>query len=447
MKRRLKKRRSAESAPSARKSPKRARTGQPRPVRAERERLVHEVQLHQLELEVQNQSLREARDLLEESRARYAELYDYAPVGHLTLDRQGIVTELNLTCAALFDKERRRLVGGPLRFLLTVESRRALDAHLGVAFTTRPSSSVELAIPLADGTVRTVELVSVPPALHGVDGQGAMVHSALIDVSQRRRDDERREELLRREHQARLLAESANRIKQDFLNIVSHELRSPLMPIMMWVRALRAGGLSDTLRARAIEAIDACVKVQVAMIDDLVDVASGRQDTLRVDRRPMDLQAVVSTAVETLAPAAAAKQIEIALGVDPAPAWISGDPTRLQQVVTNLLSNAVKFTREAGRIAIALHEQGSEIVLTVSDDGEGIDPATLGEVFEPFRSREGPAPRGQGSLGLGLTIVRDLVVKHDGHVTVESAGKGRGSCFTVTLPRLGDLRPVPREAG
>jgi len=408
----------------------------PAPISHEQHRLVHELEVHQMELELQNRALREAQGLLEESRARYAELYDYAPVGHVTLDRDGVIRELNLMCASLLGKERRYLHGRPLRALLAQQSRRIFDAHVRACFKSLHPLTVELELPLADGGLRTIELVSMPTPTRPVSPGRATCHSALIDISERKRDDERREEILRREREARSLAESVNRLKEDFLAIVSHELRTPLAPMLMWVKALRAGGMSDTLRARAIEAIDTCLNVQVAMIDDLVDVARGQHGKLRIERRPMDLQPIAGAAIEALAPSAAAKLVTVDLAVDAAPAWVAGDSTRLQQIVGNLLSNAIKFTREGGHIELSLRTRETKVVLTVRDDGQGIDRDMLDSVFEPFRQHDDPTVRRHGGLGLGLTIVRQLVTQHEGQVTAESAGKGRGATFTVTLPRL-----------
>ncbi len=405
----------------------------------EHSRLVHELEVHQLELELQNRALRDAQGLLEESRARYAELYDYAPVGHITLDRSGIIRELNLTASSLLAKERRFLLGRPLRQRLAPQSRRALDAHLRACFKSTSVLHVELTIPFAEGGARIVDLVTVPPpssATTATDDRSKTLNSALVDVSQRKRDEQRQVALLEREREARALAESANRIKQEFLAIVSHELRTPLAPMMLWVKALRAGGMSDSLRARAIEALDTCLTVQAAMIDDLVDVARGQHGKLRIERRAMDLHSVVGAAIEALAPSAAAKQIEVTLEVDPTPALVSGDPTRLQQVVSNLLSNAIKFTPEAGHLALTVRTRGDVVVLTVRDDGAGIPPSLLERVFDPFRQHDDRSPKRHGGLGLGLTIVRQLVEQHDGRVVATSAGVGRGACFTVTLPAL-----------
>jgi PAS domain S-box-containing protein len=410
----------------------------------EHRRLVHELEVHQLELEMQNQALREDRDQLERSRARYAELYDYAPVGHVTLDPSGAIEELNVAAAALLGKDRRFLRGRRLRTLLAGPSRAHLDAHIRACLRAAQTVAVELMVPIVGGGFRVIELVSTPPPA-AAKGGNPTFHSVITDVTSRKDDFERRERLLRSERQARLVAESVNRAKENFLAIVSHELRTPLVPMMMWIKALRAGGMSASLRQRAIEAIDTCLETQVAMIDDLVDVARGQNGKLRVLRRPVDLQPIVAAALEAFAPSAAAKQIELAHEIDAGPAWVSGDAVRLRQVVGNLLSNAVKFTHEGGHVAVSLRASASEIVLSVRDDGEGMDAALVASAFDPFRQREMEPARRHSGLGLGLTIVRQLVEQHDGRIDAASTGPGRGSCFTVTLPRCHDVLSLKVE--
>ncbi|MDB4980043.1 MAG: uncharacterized protein JWM82_795 [Myxococcales bacterium] len=421
-------------------NPVRRKTPRNAVARIEQARLVHDVEVHELELELQNRSLRESHDLVEESRARYAELYDGAPTGHVTLDARGTIREINLAAAALFGRQRGYLENIPLRSLLPYPSRRAFDSHLRACFKHRRTATVEIAMsPSAEvAEPRVLELVSVArPRSAGRGLAGAdVVYSAVHDISERKREQARREELLRREQEARLLAEGANRFKEEFLAIVSHELRAPLAPMMLWLKALRAGGAGDALRARALDALDTCLKVQASMIDDLVDVARGRHGKLRIEREPMNLQDIVGAAIEALAPSGAEKHIQIALDVQAEPAWVSGDATRLQQVVGNLLSNAIKFTREGGHVNVSLRADGQEVVLRVLDDGDGIPGDVLPTVFEPFRQFDGRPGGRHGGLGLGLSIVKQLVTQHEGRVVAESAGRGRGAAFTVTLPRV-----------
>jgi PAS domain S-box-containing protein len=386
----------------------------------EHDRLAHELEVHRLELEVQNGALRDAQIVLEESRARYAELYDYAPVGHLTLDRAGVVRELNIAAAALLGDERGAIAGRPLRLYVTAKSRRALDAHLLASLKSRRPISVALELRRRDADGHPVELLTVPPPVHTRSAvkDVPVLHAAMIDISKHGTN-----------------GDSMHQVKQDFLAVVSHELCSPLAPMVMWVEALRAGAMSEALRNRAIDALDTCLALQVAMINDLIDVARGQQGALRIEFEKTDLALAVRAAAEAFSPSASAKKIELTLDVARSPFWVEGDSIRLQQVVANLLSNAIRFTREAGQVVLALHARGANAVLTVRDEGEGIDPAHLPHIFEPFHGRAPLVPPYSGGLGLGLAIVHELVTRHGGSVTAESAGRGRGSCFTVTLPR------------
>jgi PAS domain S-box-containing protein len=396
-------------------------------------RLVHELELHRLEVEAQNASFRDAKAEFNASHRRYAELYEEAPVGHLTLDGAGTIRELNLAGAALFGRDRSYLRGQPLVSLIEAGSRDDLDAHFRDVLSTRGPSSIELGIQLPEGRVRSVELVSIPSKLPRRD-EKLVFHSAMIDISERKSAEQRREELLRREQEAHLLVESTARIKENFFAVVSDELRSSLAPLQMWVNALRSGDLSNELRARALEAIDASLKTQVAAVDDLLDVGHWYQGTLRVDRQALELQPIMRAAAEALAPVAAGKGVQLLMDISAEPARITGDPARLHQIVTILLTNAIKSTQEGGQVGLSLHDYGAEVVLTVRDEGDGISSGDLSGVFEPFRS-SAECPVNPIS-GLGLTIVDQIVRLHGGVVTAESAGMGRGSCFAVVLPRL-----------
>jgi PAS domain S-box-containing protein len=395
----------------------------------ETRRLVHELQIHQVELEMQNRELREAQGLLEESRARYVELYDRAPVGYLTIDHHGVIQEINLTGASLIGKERSRLIGHRFRNLLAPGSPPAFDAHLRLCLQRDQPAAVELTFKGPEE--RVVELMSV--AVHDKAGAAATCHTAMTDVSERRRTDLERAGLLAREREARALAEKAIRIREDFLAVVSHELRTPLAPMMMWMRVLRTAA-DTSLQATALATLDTCLKAQVRLIDDLVDLARSKNGKLRVDRRPMNLAPVLEAEIEALAPSAAAKQIKVSTFIEASSCSISGDPARLRQVIANLLSNAIKFTPAEGNVAVSLKQAGEHAVLDIEDDGEGIDAALLPQVFEPFRQEDGTPVRRHGGLGLGLSIVRELVWLHSGTVTAQSRGKGLGAKLTVTLP-------------
>jgi signal transduction histidine kinase/CheY-like chemotaxis protein len=243
-----------------------------------------------------------------------------------------------------------------------------------------------------------------------------------------------RAELLEREQAARASAESANRLKDQFLAMVSHELRTPLSAILGWAEMLQAGALPPEKRARASDAIFNNAKRQAQLIDELLDVARIMSGKLRLEHTAVDPQEIVNGALETVQPAAEAKGIRIDVAIDPAVGAFHGDGPRLQQVLWNLLSNAVKFTPPGGAVSVAVRLSGKAGEIVVRDSGPGIPRDFLPSVFEPFRQADGSHTRLHGGLGLGLAIVRQLVEAHDGVVHVDSAGEGQGATFRVRLP-------------
>ena len=225
----------------------------------------------------------------------------------------------------------------------------------------------------------------------------------------------------------------ANRAKDEFLATVSHELRTPMTATLGWVRMLTLGTLDEETTKLAMDSIDRSTQAQARLIEDILDVSSIISGKFRLDVVPVDLYAVITNAIETLRPAATAKQITIDTGLDSA-TLVQGDANRLQQIVWNLVSNAIKFVPRGGHIAVRLVCGQSSASVVVSDDGPGIDPAFLPHVFERFRQADSGTARAHGGLGLGLAIVRHLAELHGGSATVASEGRGHGATFTVELP-------------
>jgi signal transduction histidine kinase/CheY-like chemotaxis protein len=267
-------------------------------------------------------------------------------------------------------------------------------------------------------------------------GPAELQHVAVVfkDITERKQQEEQRELLLTRESEARRQAEEAVRMKDEFLATLSHELRTPLNSMLGWLHLLRGGRMAPEKYDRALETVERNARAQAQLIDDLLDVSRIMAGKLRLDVEPVDVQAVVESAIETIRPAAQAKGIELR----PALATgciVMGDAHRLQQVVWNLLSNAVKFTpKGSGRIQVLLECRDSNAEITVADNGSGIPADFLPHVFERFRQHQAGATRVHGGLGLGLSIVRQLVELHGGTVSVASGGEGRGAIFTVRLP-------------
>lgn len=228
----------------------------------------------------------------------------------------------------------------------------------------------------------------------------------------------------------------------QFAVMLAHEFRSPLHVIMSWLGVLRETR-DEGLRERAIETIERSTRVQARFIDDFVDVMGLTSKKLHLELRSVDLASVIEAAITDLGPAAEAKGIRLESSLQVSGRMVVGDPDRLKQVVGNLLSNSIKFTPRGGRIEARLEGADPHIRIRVSDTGRGIPPDFLPHVFEPFRRAKSPTM--ESGLGLGLTLVRQVVELHGGTVEAESTGEGRGSTFTVTLRRVADPGP-PRDS-
>ena len=294
----------------------------------------------------------------------------------------------------------------------------------------------ESQVPYEDGRTRFISATYLPRFGHQgtVEGFVALVS----DISDRKQAEVEREQLLAREQAAREQAETANRIKDEFLAVLSHELRSPLNPILGWSRLLRSGELDATKTAYALETIERNAKLQTQLIEDLLDVSRILQGKMSLNMAAVNLATTIEAALETVRSAAEAKSIEIQIQLEPAINQVLGDAARLQQIVWNLLSNAVKFTPSGGRVEILLTDDGSHAHLQVKDTGKGIAPDFLPYVFDYFRQADAATTRKFGGLGLGLAIVRHLVELHGGTVQVESLGEAQGATFTVKLPLFED---------
>jgi signal transduction histidine kinase len=296
-------------------------------------------------------------------------------------------------------------------------------------------------IKLFTAAVSVITAIALPPLVPRIQ--------ALVRADSLARDRELRlaeERAVRAEIEtARAEAEEANRAKDQFLATISHELRNPLSPILAWARMLRLGQVDPQKSRRAVEVIERNAAMLAQLIDDLLDVSRIVSGKLRLDMRPMELAPILEATVEAVRPAAEARQVELHAALDASHARILGDPARLQQVAWNLLTNAVKFTARGGRIDVSLIEHpDGRVEFRVSDDGIGIPSRALPHIFDRFWQAEGHASEQRQGLGLGLAIVRHVTELHGGIVSVHSDGEGRGTSFTVTLPRciIGESAPM-----
>jgi CheY-like chemotaxis protein/two-component sensor histidine kinase len=241
--------------------------------------------------------------------------------------------------------------------------------------------------------------------------------------------------MLEAERSARIAAQQAARVKDEFLATLSHELRTPLSSILGWTQVLRRQGVPKPEDFhRAMEIIERNTRAQAQLIEDLLDLSRIMSGRIRLDVQRVAIIDVVRAAIESAEPTAQAKGVRLESILDPSGGIVSGDPERLQQVVWNLLSNAIKFTPKGGRVQVLLQRINSHIEFSVSDNGIGIPASFLPHVFDRFSQKDSSATRSHGGLGLGLAISKQLVELHGGTLQATSPGEGQGATFTVTLP-------------
>ncbi len=378
-------------------------------------------------------------------------MHDLAAQGIVTTDSELNVVEWNHWMEEHTGKRSTEVIDRNLLDLFPELIERRLDRHYKwalegqVRVLSQALHGYLIAMPAVSGEhgySQMQQAVRVSPLRH----EGRVIGTLTIveDVTERvvreaelQAQLEDRSRLLSNEKLARNEAERANRLKDEFLATISHELRNPLNAIMGWAHMMRLGKLTPANVERAVETIYRNAKSQSQLVADLLDVSRIISGKLRLDVRTVDLIHIVNAAIDSIRPAADAKSIRLQTMLDPAAGPISGDADRLQQVVWNLLTNAVKFTPKGGRIQVKVHRVDSHVEILVSDSGVGISKEFLPYVFDRFRQADASTTRIHGGLGLGLSIVRQLVDLHGGTVTVQSEGEGKGATFTITLPFVG----------
>lgn len=241
-------------------------------------------------------------------------------------------------------------------------------------------------------------------------------------------------ELVAREQSARAEAETASRMKDEFLATVSHELRTPLNAIIGWTHMLRRGQLDGDTEGRALETIERNAKAQAQLVEDILDVSRMISGKLTLHTTLVDIASVASAAIDATRLAAKSKNIQFRVNFEGTALFVCGDADRLQQMIWNLISNAIKFTDDGGRVNVSLERRDSRVVIRVADNGPGIREEFLPYVFERFSQADGASTRSHNGLGLGLALVKHLAELHGGTVAVASEGEGKGSTFTVELP-------------
>lgn len=261
---------------------------------------------------------------------------------------------------------------------------------------------------------------------------------SMSDITSRIVAEEERQKLLESEREARQRSEEANRLKDEFLATVSHELRTPLNAILGWATMLRRNELNEEEQRRAVEVIEQSARAQNRIIEDILDVSRIITGKLQLNPQPLNIGQAVRAVVDSVCPAAVPKSITIEVDIPENIGTIDADASRIQQIIWNILSNAVKFTPVGGKVFISAEDDGKCVEIKVRDTGKGIAPDFLPFVFDRFRQAESPTTRHYGGLGLGLSIVKNLVEMHGGTVSVTSEGVGKGAVFGISLPRQGE---------
>ena len=370
---------------------------------------------------------------LRTSEIRYRRLFEAARDGILILNAETLkITDVNPFMTELLGYSHAEFLGKELWEIGLFSDKEVSQAAFRELQETGYLRYEDLPLQTKHGELREVEFVS---NVYREDDR-QVIQCNIRDITNRKRAQEEGRQLLENCQVAHAEVDAANTIKDEFLATLSHELRTRLTSILGWSQMLTDGKLDGVESKRALETIVRSARAQRRLIDDLLDISRIITGKLRLDVRPVELAPIIESVVEGVRPAAEARSIHLQTAIDPLTSSISGDPDRLQQIIWNLLTNAIKFTPKGGRVEIRLERIASHMEIIISDTGQGIAPEFLLHVFERFRQSDSSSTRRHGGLGLGLSIVRQLVEMHGGTVTAESPGEGAGTTFKVILPLL-----------
>src|ERR1044072_4013685 len=384
----------------------------------------------------------QAQSRLRISELRYRRLFEAARDGILILDAVTLkITDVNPFMTELLGYSHAEFLGKELWEIGLFSDKEASQEAFKALQRTGYLRYEDLPLQDTNGKLRDVEFVS---NVYEEDSH-QVIQCNIRDITDRKRAEKERTLLLAAAQSARAEADSANDVKDEFLATLSHELRTPLTSILGWSHLLTDGKLDKLQTARAIETIARNARAQGRLIDELLDISRIMSGKLRLDLRAVKLAPLIQAVVDDVRPAADARSINLKAAFNSDIGPILGDPDRLQQIVWNLLANAIKFTPKGADVQVRLERNDSHALITVNDSGQGIAPELLPHIFERFRQADSSNKRSNGGLGLGLSIVRQLVELHGGRVTVESCGENTGTTFRVMLP-LPSLPEVPNPA-
>lgn len=401
-------------------------------------RLVHELQVHQIELELQNDELRRVQGELEESRNRLAELYDLAPVGYFTVDNARVIIECNQKAAKLLGAEKAKLIKQRVEdFFGEAE---LIKQHYQAVLSSGAKQSSELSLRNQDGAVVLLESEQIKKK-----DWAPQCWSMIMDITARKK--------------AESALARADQRKDEFLAILSHELRNPLAPIVNAIQLIKQADRDGDMIEHGLRILENQVNQIVRLVGDLLDVSRLATGKIQLKRERHNLADVVNLAGESTRPLIESHNHQIEVQVQDDPLYIEGDSVRLVQVITNLINNAVKYTPSPGRIWLQAGKEEDATVIRVRDTGIGIEESMLGQIFEMFKQVDNSSSltKPHGGLGVGLSLAKAIVEMHGGTIQAQSAGLDQGSEFIVRLPltpqrrskrAAAEVAPVPPiEAG
>lgn len=394
--------------------------------------------------EQNGQQVLEGQDQLRASEERFRHLADTAPILIWISDANKSHTWVNRPFLEFTGRPLDQHLGTSWMEAIHPDDReRCLKAYES-SFETREPFEIDYRLLRHDGVHRWVMDRGTP--LFGAEEIFLGFIGSIIDINERKEAEDDSGARLKIEQDARLEAERTALLKDEFLATVSHEMRTPLTAMLGWVQLLRNGSLPSETVPQALETIERNARAQAKLIDDLLDMSRILSGRLRLDMQTVNILDSVEAALAAAEPGAAAKRIEFVRRLDPLTGSVSGDPTRLQQVIWNLLNNAIKFTPAGGTISVSLERVNSHLEIEVSDTGEGISPEFLPHVFDRFRQQDASTMRRHQGLGLGLSIVKQLVELHGGSVRAKSPGIGQGATFVVALPISSEAGEKPARS-
>jgi PAS domain S-box-containing protein len=387
-----------------------------------------------------------ATEALARSEERLRLVIDSSRIGTWTLELPGYRLTASSRCRQIFGRDDEH----PFSYRQLVDAVHPDDRgrmRQAVAAALRDGSEYDLDYRILRGNGGIGWVAMRGRAFFDASGKPTFMAGTALDVSERKAAESLKEQLLQAERRARAAAERENAMKDEFLATLSHELRTPLAAVLGWTQVLRRAAPGGEERQRAVAAIERNALAQKRLIGDLLDMSAISAGSFELERQPLSLDAVADAAIEAAKPLAAESGVELHREGHAGGALVIGDRRRLEQVAWNLLANAIKFSPRGSQVRVHVGASRDEVRLTVSDSGVGIAPEFLPHAFERFRQQDSSTRRVHGGLGLGLSIVRHLVVLHGGRVHAHSEGTGFGATFLVALPNAGaDRRERADEA-